>query len=119
MLFGSTEASEARNRTVLYGVAMSDRPETPFDNIEGALEYVGYLLDATKEAQKQIDAEIERSESRHLTRRKQAFQLVSYKLATLASHISTSRHLLRDLRMLRRLLLEERGDSKSSKSLTG
>jgi hypothetical protein len=94
---------------------MSDRRETPFDNIESALEYVTYLLEATKEAQKQIDAELERCAGHHLARRKQAFQLVSYKLATLVSHISTSRHLLRDLRALRRLLLQERSESRPAK----
>jgi hypothetical protein len=94
---------------------MSYQPETPFDNIESALEYVTYLLEATKEAQKQIDAELERCDGHHLARRKQAFQLVNYKLATLVTHISTSRHLLRDLRALRRLLVQERSESSPAK----
>jgi len=33
---------------------------------------------------------------------------VNYKLDKLSSHIATSRRILNDLRMLRRLLLEER-----------
>ena len=38
----------------------------------------------------------------------QALQLVAYKLASLGSHMATSRTILNDLRTLRRLLLEER-----------
>ena len=81
--------------------------ETPFDNIESALEYVNHLLEATREAQDQIQTEILRVNPQ-LTRRKQALQLVHYKLEKLSSHIAASRRILNDLRMLRRLLLEER-----------
>jgi len=84
------------------------QPETPFENIEGALEYVNLLLAAIKEAQQEIEEEILRVADPHLERRKQALQLVSYKMTTLSSHISSSGRLLNDLRTLRRLLLEER-----------
>ena len=93
---------------------MSYQAETPFDNIESALEFVNYLLEATQEAHKQIETEIERTGDSELARRKQALQLVSYKLAQLESHIGTSRHVLKDLRTLRRLLLEERAAPKTS-----
>jgi len=83
-------------------------PETPFDNIESALEYVNHLLEATREAQDQIHKEILGAESPQLARRRQALQLVHYKLEKLSSHIAASRRILNDLRMLRRLLLEER-----------
>jgi hypothetical protein len=84
------------------------KSETPFDNIESALEYVNHLLDATNEAQAQIEMEILRTASPELARRKQALQLVNYKLGKLSSHIAASRRILNDLRTLRRLLLEER-----------
>ena len=42
-------------------------------------------------------------------RRKEALLLVSYNLAKLNLHITTSRRILNDLRTLRRLLLAERG----------
>jgi len=93
---------------------VSYQPETPFDNIESALEYVTHLLEATEEARKQIETEIERTGDVELARRKQALQLVRYKLAKLESHIGASRHILRDLRTLRRLLLEEREAPKIS-----
>ena len=87
---------------------MNHRSETPFDNIESALEYVNHLFEATREAQNQIGTEIVRATNPQLARRKQALQLVSYKLDKLSSHIAASRRILNDLRTLRRLLLEER-----------
>jgi hypothetical protein len=87
---------------------MSYQSETPFDNIESALEYVDHLLEATREAQDQIEMEILRATNPQLARRKQALQLVDYKLDKLTSHITASRRVLNDLRMLRRLLLEGR-----------
>src|SRR5258707_9537642 len=88
--------------------AVNYQSETPFDNIESALEYVNHLLDATREAQDQIGTEILRAAKHPLARRKQALQLVNYKLDKLSSHIAASRRILNDLRTLRRLLLEER-----------
>ena len=87
---------------------MNHPPETPFVNIESALEYVNQLLEATHEAQHQLNAEILRAANPQLARRKQALQLVNYNLEKLSSHIVASRRILNDLRTLRRLLLEER-----------
>ena len=87
---------------------MNYQSETPFDNIESALEYVNHHLQATREAQGQIQTEILRAANPQLARRKQALQLVNYKLDKLSSHIAASRRILNDLRTLRRLLLEER-----------
>jgi hypothetical protein len=87
---------------------MEDRAETPFESIEGALEYVSLLQEAIQEAQQQVEKEIGLAADSPLARRKEALQLVRYKLAKLSSHISGSRRVLNDLRTLRRLLLEER-----------
>ncbi len=87
---------------------MNYKSETPFDNIESALEYLHHLLDATNEARTQIETEILRAASPELARRKQALQLVYHKLDKLSSHTAASRRILNDLRTLRRLLLEER-----------
>lgn len=87
---------------------MSYQQETPFDNLDSAHEYVRQLLDATGEAQGDVDSEILRVQEPHLERRKQAMQLVKYKLDQLSSHVAASRRILNDLRMLRRLLLEEK-----------
>jgi hypothetical protein len=85
---------------------MTYHPETPFDNIESALEYVNQLLAATREAQGEIETELRRATDPQLARRQQALHLVKYKLNQLATHIATSRRILNDLTKLRRLLLE-------------
>ena len=82
--------------------------ETPFDDIEGALEYVSLLLETVREAQKEVETEIGRAASPQKARQKQALQIVSHKLASLSSHMVVSQRMLNDLRTLRRLLLKER-----------
>lgn len=82
--------------------------ETPFESIEGALEYVEYLIEASREAREHIEKEIEGANTSELARKKEALQLVHYKLASLEFHISKADRLLNDLRKLRRLILEGR-----------
>ena len=91
------------------GVFVSYQAETPFDSIEGSHEYVAMLAEALDEARRDVEAEIAAAEHDHADRRKEALLLVSYNLAKLNLHITTSRRLLNDLRTLRRLLLAERG----------
>jgi hypothetical protein len=91
------------------GVFVSYQPETPFDNIEGSHEYVAMLADALEEARRDVEAEVAAADRDSADRRKQALLLVSYNLAKLNLHITTSRRILNDLRSLRRLLLAERG----------
>ena len=88
---------------------MSYQAETPFDSIEGSHEYVALLAEALDEARSEVDAEIAAAERDGADRRKQALLLVSFNLAKLNLHITTSRRILNDLRTLRRLLLAERG----------
>jgi hypothetical protein len=88
---------------------VSDQAETPFDSIEGSHEYVALLAEALDEARRDVEAEIATAEHESANRRKEALLLVSYNLAKLNLHITTSRRILNDLRMLRRLLLAERG----------
>ena len=87
---------------------MSYQPETPFDSIEGSHEYVAMLAEAVAEARRDVEAEIQAAEREGADRRKQGLLLVSYNLAKLNLHITTSRRILNDLRTLRRLLLAER-----------
>lgn len=87
---------------------MSDISETPFDTIEGSHEYVQLLAEAIQEAHREVEAEIALAAEEGAERRKQALQLVAYKLARLSLNITASRRILNDLRTLRRLLLEER-----------
>jgi hypothetical protein len=88
---------------------VSQKSETPFDNLEGSHEYIAMLAEALGEARRDVEAEIALAESEGAERRKQALLLVSYNLAKLNLHITSSRRILNDLRSLRRLLLAERG----------
>src|SRR5262245_51586418 len=82
--------------------------ETPFDSLEGSHEYVALLSEAIDEARRDVEAEIALAVEEEADRRKEALQLVSYKLAKLNMHMTSSRRILNDLRTLRRLLLDER-----------
>ena len=86
---------------------------TPFDSIEGSLEYIGLLREAIETAKKSVAQESERASQEAAPRRLEALQLIAYKLDRLAWHVDGSRRLLNDLRMLKRLLLGERRDATS------
>ena len=88
---------------------MSYQAETPFDSIEGSHEYVRMLAEAVDEARRDVEEELAQAEQDRADRRKEALLLVSYNLAKLNLHITSSRRILNDLRTLRRLLLAERG----------
>jgi hypothetical protein len=82
--------------------------ETPFDSLEGSLEYIALLAEVIEEARQDVDAEIALAVAESAERRREALQLVAYNLAKLNLHMTTSRRILNDLRTLRRLLLDER-----------
>ncbi len=88
---------------------VNDQTETPFDSIEGSHEYVALLAEAIDEARRDVEAEIADADRDGADRRKEALLLVSYNLAKLNLHFTSSRRILNDLRTLRRLLLAERG----------
>jgi hypothetical protein len=83
-------------------------PETPFDNIESAQEYLGLLAQAIEEAMASVEEESALAVSEKAARREEALRLVAFKLAKLSGHIGQGRRILNDLRTLRRLLLAER-----------
>jgi hypothetical protein len=89
-------------------VSVSEQAETPFDSIEGSHEYVAMLAEALDEARRDVEADVAAAEREGAERRKEALLLVSFNLAKLNLHITTSRRILNDLRTLRRLLLAER-----------
>ena len=88
---------------------MEYKAETPFDSIEGSHEYVRMLAESVDEARRDVEEEVSSAEQDRADRRKAALLLVSYNLAKLNLHITSSRRILNDLRTLRRLLLAERG----------
>jgi hypothetical protein len=84
---------------------------TPFDSIEGSLEYLGLLREAVQKAKMDVGEEIGRANAAGAQRRLEALQLVTYKLERLGWHVDGSHRLLNDLRTLRRLLLGERQEA--------
>jgi hypothetical protein len=98
-----------QTQAVGKALLVSYEAETPFDNIEGSHEYVALLAEALNEARRDVECEVRTAERDGAERRKEALLLVSYNLAKLHLHITTSRRILNDLRSLRRLLLAERG----------
>jgi hypothetical protein len=97
-------------------VFVSNQAETPFDTLEGSHEYVAMLAEALEEARRDVEEEIAAADREGAQRRKQALLLVSYNLAKLNLHITSSRRILNDLRTLRRLLLAERGVAESEET---
>ena len=87
---------------------MSRRSETPFDNIEGSYEYVSLLAEAVDEALAEVETDVSLASGESAQRRREALQLVHFKLSRLSSNLASSKLLLNDLRTLRRLLLDER-----------
>jgi hypothetical protein len=86
-------------------------PETPFDSVENAQEYVRLLVEALAEGRHDIEADIAAAQERKQDRRLEALRLVQHKLEKLEQHLKSSGRLLNDLRTLRRLLLEERSQA--------
>ena len=83
--------------------------KTPFDNVEGAHEYVGLLLEAVRQAREEVVHDLERAQAERAARQVEALHLVAWKLERLDAQLLASRHLLNDLRRLRRLLLGDDG----------
>ena len=82
-------------------------PESPFERIESAHEYVRLLVSQVEEVRSDIQTDIADAEREQATRRMDALQVVDYKLKQLEQYLGASRRILNDLRMLRRLLLAD------------
>ena len=82
--------------------------ERPFDSIESAHEYMNILADTTLEAMSDLRRDRDRALRDGEVRRAQAIDLAMFKLKMLGCHVHKSRRMLNDLRILRRLILNER-----------
>ncbi len=98
---------------------MSYSSETPFDNIESSHEYVTLLAEAIDVALAEVEADIALAGADGANRRKEALQLVLFRMNKLKGHMTSSRRILNDLRTLRRLLLEERSLPKVTRQTAG
>ena len=91
-------------------------PQSPFDSVENAHQYVRLLVEAITEAKSEIAADLDTADRAAVApaqaqRRIEALRLVQFKLDKLGKHLESSSRLLNDLRTLRRLLFEERPES--------
>ncbi len=98
---------------------MSQRRETPIDNIESAEQFVELLIEAIEESRRDVDADIILAEGNRSDRSKKALHLVSANLAKLSQSMTASRRILYHLRTLRRLLVQERRLDKTLQARNG
>jgi len=87
---------------------MNEMASVPFESIESSHEYVALLLQAIEETAADVRRGLRRPQPAAALRRRQAFQLVAYKLEQLRRrHVATSHSLLNDLLTLRRMMRVE------------
>jgi hypothetical protein len=84
------------------------RPGTPFDSVENTQEYFRLLSETLIEVSTEIERDIDAAQAANSSRRVEALRLVLFKLQKLEGHVKACSPVLNDLRMLRRLLLNER-----------
>jgi hypothetical protein len=82
--------------------------EQPFDSIESAHEYMDILATTALDAIAELTYDRDVALRDGLDRRAQALDLAIFKLKSLGCYVHKSRRTLNDLRMLRRLILNER-----------
>jgi hypothetical protein len=94
-------------------------PDTPFDNIENAQEYLALLLDAVDEAKqnvlRNVTARSEVTNDDKNTRHVEALRVVAYKLEQLDQQIKRSHRILNDLRILKSMLLAEKDQGSAAR----
>lgn len=82
--------------------------EQPFDSIESAHDFMNVLAEAVLDAARDLYGEQQAALREGRQRRAQAIELAIFKLKLLNCHVHKSRRILNDLRMIRRLMFDER-----------
>lgn len=90
-----------------------DSIEEPFDSIESAQDFMNVLALTILDAMKDLHYQQELAVREGQERRSQALELAMYKAKTLSCYVHKSRRTLNDLRMLKRLILNERSTVES------
>jgi hypothetical protein len=85
-----------------------DNLDQPFSSIESAIEFMRVLAETILEAQTDLNHEHQLAVSEGQERRARGIALAQFKLKSLTANVHRSRRALNDLRMLRRLILDER-----------
>lgn len=85
-----------------------DIDDMPFDSIESAQSFMDVLAETILEAMRELSVDQQIAARENQARRLRAIELAMFKLKTLNCHVHKSRRALNDLRMIRRLILNER-----------
>jgi len=95
------------------GDMYAQEPERPFESIESAHEYMTLLADTALEVMSELRHDRDQALRNGYVRRAQAIDLAIFKLKMLGCHVYKSRRMLNDLRILRRLILNENASVES------
>jgi len=87
---------------------LAEEIEQPFETIESAQEYMNILAATLLEVLTDLKHDRDQALKDGQQRRAQAIDLAMFKLKILGCHVHKSRRMLNDLRILRRLILNER-----------
>lgn len=90
-------------------------PAGPFDTIESAEAFLELLNESIEEAAGDVEVDLMMAKEEGPPRRVEAVTLALHKLDRLSFHVGKSRRLLNDLRMLRRLLVQESEQEQKAK----
>ena len=82
--------------------------DQPFDSIESAHDFMNVLAETILDAMEELNREHHLALEDGEERRARAVELAQFKLKMLSCYVHRSRRTLNDLRMLRRLILNER-----------
>jgi hypothetical protein len=85
-----------------------DGSERPFESIESAHEFMDVLAETILDAMSELSQEHNVAMRSGEQRRARAAELALFKLKLLMCHVHKSRRMLNDLRMIRRLMFDER-----------
>jgi hypothetical protein len=86
----------------------TDKLDQPFSSIESAIDFMQVLAETILETRKELHQEHQQAMNDGQERRARGIAVALYKLKTLNGHVNSSRRALNDLRMLRRVILNER-----------
>lgn len=82
--------------------------EQPFDSIESAHDFMNVLAETILDTMTDLNRDRQAATGDGQDRRAQAIELAQYKLKLLSCHVHKSRRILNDLRLVRRLMFDER-----------
>jgi hypothetical protein len=105
---GVAQTNQVRISCLKWGFMFAEEIERPFDSIESAHDYMDILATTTLEALSELKRDRDRALRDGDQRRAQAIDLAIFKLKSLNCYVYKSRRMLNDLRILRRLILNER-----------